>query len=1045
MIPYELTLRNFMCYRDNLPPLQLDGLHVACLSGENGVGKSALLDAITWALWGKARMSDDELIAQGETEMVVDLCFVLNNQRYRVTRRRQLARSGKRSTGKSSLEFHIRGENGWRSIGENTIAETERKIADVLRMKYETFINASFLLQGRADEFTRKTPGERKQVLADILDLHEYAVLEERARLRARGLGEQIRTLDGAISLLEQEAAKRDLYVQFVAEAEEKVARLTVELAEVETKLYQADEEVRLLEAKGTRCKELQGRLVALRKDQQEQQQAIDVVQQEIADDEAVLQRRVEIAAGVEARAVAERELERVEALRPRYDALREQRRQLQDELKDMRHSLHIELKRYEHEAQILRQQAARRPEIQTRLMHLEQQLAMLDPLVEELNRLRAHRSVLDDQISRVQILELRRTELQALIDQRTDSLVAVREEQKRTLARLDHQLRDVEHWHMDLTVAREQQQAIPEMAAKLLALRKREQTMTEQVATLRAQCEQFKQQADQISKRKALLTDESATTCPLCGSDLGQDGVGTIMSHYDEEIILLRQSYRVARDEANTLDADLNHLRKEVQETETQVSRLEKGATRVESLEQQLAAAQEWQREREHVRVTLDDVERQLETEAYEQDARETLRGVEAELSRLTGDGDGRPGQRGRGTVRQVSAATALEAQRKALQQQQEALEKQLATRPALEGEVAACQHTLEELEQAAENLPAAEQHAAALAATIEGGDFGLELREAGRAVEAALSALGYTPELHTAARTRVQELEHWVQQEQRLEHAQSRMENNRRVLQYYGELLERRAAEMDVLSSEERQLEQELHVLPGAMQRARECKQAVDTCRRTLQAAQRDLYEKQSLHSQAERAREQLVEKQSERQALAERQNVFQELAEAFGKKGVQAMLIETAIPEIERESNRLLSRITGNQMHLTFEMQRNTKKGDISETLEIRIADALGTRTYDAFSGGEATRINFAIRIALSRLLAQRAGASLETLVIDEGMSALDADGRERFIEAITSVQQDFKRILVITHLEEMKDRFPARIEITKTSAGSMWMLM
>ena len=89
---------------------------------------------------------------------------------------------------------------------------------------------------------------------------------------------------------------------------------------------------------------------------------------------------------------------------------------------------------------------------------------------------------------------------------------------------------------------------------------------------------------------------------------------------------------------------------------------------------------------------------------------------------------------------------------------------------------------------------------------------------------------------------------------------------------------------------------------------------------------------------------------------------------------------------------------------------------------------------------FSGGEAFRINFAVRIALSKLLARRAGARLRTLFIDEGFGTQDAQGRERLVEAIRTIEDDFERLFIITHIDELRDAFPARIEVTKTPRGS-----
>ena len=58
MIPHYLSLTNFLSYRDTAE-LDLRGVHLACISGLNGAGKSSILDGITWALFGKSRTATD--------------------------------------------------------------------------------------------------------------------------------------------------------------------------------------------------------------------------------------------------------------------------------------------------------------------------------------------------------------------------------------------------------------------------------------------------------------------------------------------------------------------------------------------------------------------------------------------------------------------------------------------------------------------------------------------------------------------------------------------------------------------------------------------------------------------------------------------------------------------------------------------------------------------------------------------------------------------------------------------------------------------------
>ena len=188
----------------------------------------------------------------------------------------------------------------------------------------------------------------------------------------------------------------------------------------------------------------------------------------------------------------------------------------------------------------------------------------------------------------------------------------------------------------------------------------------------------------------------------------------------------------------------------------------------------------------------------------------------------------------------------------------------------------------------------------------------------------------------------------------------------------------------------------------------------------------------------------------KSEERSKLTESKQIFDELALAFGKKGIQAMIIENAIPEIEDEANRLLEKLTEGRMKIRLETQKETKtkvmlsegeKGFATvETLEIIISDEMGERPYEAYSGGEQFRVNFAIRLAISKLLTHRAGAKLQFLVIDEGFGTQDAPGRARLVEVLDTIKDDFEKIIVITHIEELKEEFPVRIEVSKNSAGS-----
>ncbi len=322
-----------------------------------------------------------------------------------------------------------------------------------------------------------------------------------------------------------------------------------------------------------------------------------------------------------------------------------------------------------------------------------------------------------------------------------------------------------------------------------------------------------------------------------------------------------------------------------------------------------------------------------------------------------------------------------------------------------------------------------------------LQAEDFALPARAELASIDLELRALGYDPSEHQAARLA-------EETGRKSQDALLNLEKARAALEPLEGEISRQREQITSLSSEQKKLEEAFYQDEQRIQ-AVESPNLDD-----IEAAFYRLQEKENRQLAevgAANQQVQVLESLHTRQSELQRNRAecttqigrLKTLEQAFGKDGIPALLIEQALPEIEDQANQLLDRLSDGNMSVRFVTQRDYKdktRDDKRETLDILISDPTGWREYELFSGGEAFRVNFAIRLALSRVLAQRAGARLQLLVIDEGFGSQDADGIQRLIEAIHQVRNDFARILVITHLEGMKDAFPTRIEVEKIPTGS-----
>jgi len=864
MIPLHLHISGFLSYRDAVE-LDFSSFDLACISGQNGAGKSSLLDSITWVLFGEARGKSMDIINlnQDVRAAEVTLTFMYEGNIYRA--HRSLPR------GKSAvLEFQVKGdpvrlaegserserdEGNWKPLTEKTTRETQARIEQILRLDYETFINASFFLQGKADQFTQKSASERKAVLSTILGLEIWDTYKERTAEKRKTLENNVLEIEGRTAEIDAELSEEEARKGRLAEIENMLGQLSATRAAQESTLENIKRNAALLDEQKKLAEALSASLERSRSALANLERRLTEKEADSTEFSALLDRAAEID--------------------PAYKAWQNVRKELEEWEKTA-------LKFREHD--------------KGRAPLLEQIAAEKARLEEERRALTHEKEEIEGQQGSV------------------NSLNAEVEKAGQLLGAAEATIRQ----HLEMVESRNQAR--------------------EKQAGLKAENDSLRKEMDEFKVRIEALEKTHDAKCPLCGQELSE-------SHRKSTLRELNKQGKEKGDRFRSNRREFEETEKLIVNYETEITKMAgaegdrlKYSNTITQLTERIKTLQSIAKEWEKTgKKRLADVTRKLEKELYAVEARKQLNKFDKELARLGYD------------------ASEHDAKRK----------EELELRRADEDHrrLDSARQVLKQIADEITNLKS------------EIASRRVEITEQEKSHAKAAQALGDSE----------------------------------------SQIPDLRDAEMKLyeLREEENRTRDEA----GA------ARQKVDVLSRL-------------------RARK--AEYELQREEINQQVVRYRALERAFGKDGVPALLIEQALPQIETKANDLLERLSDGQMSIRFITQaeyKDKKRDDLKETLDIQISDTAGTRDYEMYSGGEAFRVNFAIRLALSEILAQRKGARLQTLVIDEGFGSQDTQGRQRLIEAINLVKGDFAKILIITHLDELKDAFPNRIEVEKTERGSV----
>ncbi len=899
MIPQILEIKNFLSYGEPTQRIDFKNYSLICLSGKNGHGKSALLDAITWCVWGQARKisgaakADEGLLRLGQTRMMVSLEFLFNGRTYRV--RRELANTYSKPYAALDFEVYDSSSEKYLSLTDKTIRATQAKIENLIGLDYETFVNSAFIRQGQSNEFSKKSAKERKQILATILGLSKYDLLQQEALEHAKKLNEQKRILNSSQEQLCKDLTTEPEVISKITNQKNELAIITQQLTSLQADLTAQENLLaschvtkkayeKLKQDISVQEEHYKQGIASLIKNVHEWKKShkLTLTQTDLV---TITHRRDELEARIKKMlanqqkglSLQEELFRQKEMYQKMYSAVKVKYDKIINDLK-------IDVKQAELNLEnITKQKASKNLDHQKLILTLNSVQTDLEKLEKQCV---LHAAFDIDYATTKQQFEKRKAFYQSMVQQGNWL--------KSELGTIEHKLS---------TINQPNNPSCP-LCEQLLTAKRKQYLATQLVQEERKDTHQLTRISNLIKKLKEILVTQHET---------------------------LQQYAQTAAKNAHDA-AQLNSQRERVKELTQHVSHIQAEQAELSIKEKELI-------------VHLISTQKKLQEE---------LAGYEINISSDTG-------------------LMNLEAQIKTLEDE----------RSNLNVHSTLLQKTQEELKNIQDSI-----------------------NQLGN-IQQTLNLQQERKQLiHTQCMTLKNQKSMILQAQKTCIIYEASLKDEQIIIQ-------RRDTINKSLLENNHIREQKLQLL-GSLEYE---------CSRLSQ-----LKEIHALNTTKIKALDDEIED-------------YQTIAVALSKNGIQALLIEEAIPEIESEANRLLARLTDNQAQIFIESLRDLKNGGVRETLDIQISDASGIRPYEMYSGGEAFRVDFSLRIAIAKLLARRAGTALQTLIIDEGFGSQDEDGLAHIMDCLYAIQDDFAKIIIVSHLSEFKHNFPVHFIIEKSPTGSV----
>ncbi len=1018
MIPVRVLLKNFLTYQgEGDEPVIFDfrGAKLWSIWGDNGAGKSAIFDAITYCLFGVHRGgagqgSDADLLRKGESRMHVGFEFEVSGTLYRVTRTltRRRRRSGSLTDERTQQADWFDPQDGvWRVIpGTESKVGLADWIKDKIPFAYDTFVASVMLLQGQSERLIQAKPDQRFAILGELIDLKQYERLEELAKERAR---ESRALLDG----LEAELAAKPLVgAEDMGKAQLRFAAANNAANDQIAKLGEA---IRITE--GAKA---YSNLLAQR----------DPRRAEVKAMEGLMTGASEIRKAYVEYAELDSALLPIDAAITALKSAAKEQEEAQRLIKAIEKVDLVGLTSKADDADKAANEAAKRAQDAAeapRSLRAEQ--SNLEPLVRAENRVH---------------------ELETSSAERTKRIGELREELKRLpgleaellcleeLRRSQQLLNQVTHERsgraklIGVTAPVSPKAALEESATVLAAARKDldELTKSEDLAAARRH-----QSHAEVAHAKQVLSERLAAksegTCSHCGQKVGAEHIAVELQRAKTALDEANRQVEVAENDFSGAEKALLAATKALVATEANWRRLEdltrreqEADERIRNLVEQVEAATrlpvwateivtadvgrlpgliaQMQKELKRMQPLADERQRLIGCRREYELAEDALRKQVEELETLKSASS--PQQR-------KQAVERFEQLKAAIAEKEKHAQATLAGWKELSEAASKVRKEVDGVREKVRRLESQALEKAANANTLRN-EAGLRLESIKQRWRDRVLALDFAlmdelKELHA-------NLGEAPKRKEALDAAEREYEPRLKLLEELEVSLEQTPIEYRVPVEEAERSRRQLIALMQGLQDERDA--ALNSVKRM---------------DDLRKTREQLEVKV---QGTSRTRKLWERLVKLLGRGGLQARLMDEALKAITHYANQTLGRISNGQLEVKLTWHERGAREEIAiEATDLASADEPLDVAF--ISGGQ----KFRTAVALAAGIGQYAGgaAGLDSLIIDEGFGSLDQQGREQMIEQLREVAGVMQKVIVVSHQEDFQDRrlFPAGYVLRK----------